>query len=79
MLESVQTSNPNFLTREKAASFLSDLGMPVAKTTLGKLACIGGGPTFHKFGQRTLYKPSDLLAWAESRTSKPLSSTSEVA
>ena len=79
MQENVENTFAPFLTREKAASFLADRGLPVAKTTLGKLACIGGGPKFHKFGQRTLYKPNDLLAWAEARTSKPLNNTSEVA
>lgn len=55
------------LTRREAARFLTDAGFPCASPTLAKLAYQGGGPRFVKFGLRTLYRPDDLLAWAQSR------------
>lgn len=67
-----------FLVRTEAAEFLTNSGYPVAVRTLSKLACIGGGPKFRKFGnKRPLYSPDDLLAWARSRTSEPVATTSE--
>lgn len=66
-----------YLTRPESADFLTSNGYPTAKGTLQKLACIGGGPIYRTFGIRALYKPDDLLAWAESRLSAPRSNTSE--
>ena len=65
------------LCRREAAAFLCDRGYRVAVATLNKWATIGGGPKFRKFGRRPLYAPSDLLAWAEERTTAPVRSTSE--
>ena len=69
----------NYLLRTEAAHFLTSHGFPVATRTLAKLACIGGGPTFRKYGNRPLYDPADLLEWAQARTSHPVTSTSELA
>ncbi len=66
-----------FLCRREAAAFLCERGYQVAVATLNKWASVGGGPKFRKFGRRPLYAPSDLLAWAEGRTSAPVGSTSE--
>lgn len=63
------------LTRPEAAEFLVRHGYPTTKGTLQKIACIGGGPTFRKFGPRALYTPTDLLTWAQSRCSPPMPST----
>ena len=49
-----------FLTRPEAAEYLTESGMPVAKNTLQKLACVGGGPAYSIFGNRSLYRPVDL-------------------
>ena len=65
-----------FLTRKLAAEKIREYGIPCATTTLTKLACIGGGPLFHKFGKRALYSPADLEAWVSSRLSAPRASTS---
>lgn len=65
------------LTRAESAEYLTSLGYPTSPKTLAKLACIGGGPRYRKFGIRALYTPDDLVEWAESRTSRPVSSTSE--
>jgi hypothetical protein len=65
------------LSRKEAAAFLCEHGYRVAVASLNKWASVGGGPKFRKFGRRPLYAPSDLLAWAEGRTTVPVSSTSE--
>ena len=63
--------------RKQAASFLTERGYRTAVATLAKLACIGGGPTFESFGRRPLYRETDLLAWAQARTTGPRRSTSD--
>jgi len=65
------------LDRKHAAQFLTERGYRTAPATLAKLACIGGGPAFESFGRRPLYRESDLLAWAQARTTGPRRSTSE--
>lgn len=56
-----------YLSRKQAADFLTARGTAIAKTTLGKLASIGGGPKFYRFGNRALYRREDLLAWVDQR------------
>jgi hypothetical protein len=75
---SVLTDEP-LLDRAQAADYLTARGYKTARATLAKLACIGGGPTFHSFGRKPLYRPADLLQWAIERTSPPRRSTSEAA
>jgi hypothetical protein len=65
------------LLRKQAAEALTEAGFPTAPSTLATKAVRGGGPVFRKFGPRPLYKWSDLLEWAESKTSAPRRSTSE--
>ena len=65
------------LDRRQAAQFLTDRGYRTAPATLAKLACVGGGPLFRSWGRKPLYLASDLLAWAEARTSGPRRSTSD--
>lgn len=71
--------NPDALLRRKeTADALTDAGYPVSDKTLATKATRGGGPPFRKFGSRcVLYRWGDALAWAESQTSAPRSSTSE--
>lgn len=68
-----------FLDRRQAAGYIKDKGLPATKNTLDKLATLGGGPVFRKFGARAVYTPDDLDKWVEDRLSKPMASTSEVA
>ncbi len=63
--------------RRQAAALLTERGFRTAPATLAKLACIGGGPTFHSFGRKPLYREADLLAWAQARTTGPRRSTSD--
>lgn len=76
--QAVNLSCPERLTRNEAAFYLTRQGYPTAKGTLQKLACVGGGPIYRKFGNRALYTPEDLLAWAESRLTPPIRNTSEM-
>lgn len=65
-----------YLTRQEAASYLSGRGLLVSKNTLQKFATTGGGPEYSIFGNRSLYTPDSLDAWAEARLT-PRKSTSE--
>jgi hypothetical protein len=65
------------LTRKATAIALTAKGYPVAAGTLATKAVRGGGPRYRKFGTRVLYRWGDALAWAQSRLSGPMRSTSE--
>lgn len=70
--------NTEYLRRSQAADYLqAQYGLFTAQT-LAKLACIGGGPVFHKMGRAVLYRATDLDAWAQARMSPALSSTAEL-
>lgn len=70
---------PTYLRRHQAADYLqANFGFGTTET-LAKLACIGGGPRFRKLGRFPVYTAEDLQAWAESRLSDPVASTSEYA
>jgi len=64
-----------FFTRREASAFVQRKGLPCAPATLSKLATIGGGPNFRKFGRNVVYTPADLDAWIEARLSEPKSNT----
>ena len=66
-----------YLTRQEAAAYLSESGLPISKNTLQKFATIGGGPEYFIFGNRALYTPHSLNAWAEARLTVSRKSTSE--
>ena len=60
------------LRRNEAAEYLKDRGIPgCAPATLAKLASIGGGPKFSKFGKWPVYSVGDLDAWIAARLSPP--------
>ena len=69
----------SFLDERGAAQFLSERGYKTAPATLATKRSRGGGPRFRRFGPRIVYEPSELLEWARSRLSGPVSNTSEVA
>lgn len=70
---------PKYLTRPEAAEHLTARGFPITKGTLQKFATVGGGPVYYRFGNKALYLPDDLDAWAEAKLSAPRCSTSEAA
>jgi hypothetical protein len=63
--------------RASAAKFLTDIGLKTAPKTLAKLAVVGGGPEFIYWGRKPIYPEPALLAWAESRMTGRLRSTSD--
>jgi hypothetical protein len=66
------------LRRSAAASHLQrEYGLPITPRSLAKLAYTGGGPVFQLLGRYPVYTRENLNAWAESRLSGPLRSTSE--
>lgn len=66
-----------YLRRRASAEHLRGRGIPCSEKTLAKLACIGGGPVFRRFGRIPLYTVEDLDAYAEAKLGKPVRSTSE--
>ena len=67
-----------YLRREQAAAYLQERYGAYTTETLAKLATIGGGPPFVKFGRFPLYRPEDLETWAISRMSPKVRTTSEL-
>jgi hypothetical protein len=65
------------LTRADTGAALRAAGYPVADSTLATKATRGGGPPYHRFGIRPLYRWGEALAWAQSRLSASARSTSE--
>jgi hypothetical protein len=72
-----EISETRYRDRRAAAQFLTERGYRTAPATLARLACVGGGPAFRRFGRKPLYDEDDLLDWARSRLSAPMRSTSE--
>lgn len=54
--------NQRFFNPQQAADLLG-----LSKSYLDKLRIQGGGPQFHKFGNRIRYDSADLNAWADAR------------
>ena len=67
----------DYLDRREAAKYLTDRGLKCSHNTLQKFATTGGGPKYSIFGNRALYTPHSLDAWAEARLTAPRYSTSE--
>jgi hypothetical protein len=71
--------NPDtLLDRPATAQALTSRGFKTRQSTLATMASRGGGPIFRKYGQRVVYRWADALAWAQSRLSDPVASTSEL-
>lgn len=68
----------DFLRRTEAAEYLKKKYGHGSPRTLAKLATLGGGPVFRKFGRITLYRVEDLDQWALEGMSAPVKSTSEL-
>ncbi len=69
-----------FFTRREAARYLTEVrGLPTSWRTLQKLACVGGGPIYQRYGIQSVYSPENLDAWADGKLSVPRRSTSELA
>ncbi|MBK5197280.1 MAG: DNA-binding protein [Methyloceanibacter sp.] len=68
-----------YLTREEASGYLTQRGLIIGKTTLQKMATVGGGPVYSIFGNRAVYTHANLDAWAEAKLTAPRTSTSDAA
>jgi len=66
-----------FLRRKAAGEYLKAKFGFGSDKTLAKLACLGGGPTFHKAGAAALYEPAALDEWALAKIGAPQQSTSD--
>lgn len=66
-----------YFDRSEAASYLTECGLKYSKNTLQKLATVGGGPTYRRFGHRAVYLQSDLDIWISEKLSAPRRSTAE--
>lgn len=77
----VQTNAPRHYRRRKAAAeyVRERWGLPCQPSWLAKLAVVGGGPVFRRFGRVPVYSDDALDAWARSRLSGPMRSTSDAA
>jgi hypothetical protein len=79
-VDSDPSVSSNFMRRRAAGNYLKDKYGHGSEKTLAKLASVGGGPEFHKAGDRVvLYRKEALDAWALAKISEPLKSTSEAA
>jgi hypothetical protein len=67
-----------YLRPKEAANFLTNHFGHGSIKTLAKLRCVGGGPRFHKIGDRLVaYTEPELVDWARSKVSPALVSTSD--
>jgi hypothetical protein len=72
-------NSAQYLRRKNAGDYLKTKYGFGSEKTLAKLACVGGGPTFHKAGPAALYEPAALDEWALSKIGAPQRSTSDAA
>ena len=77
MADNRDLSPETLLRRTELATALTEAGFPIAPATLATKAVRGGGPPFRYFGRIPLYAWGPGLAWANSRLSPPVASTSE--
>jgi hypothetical protein len=67
------------LRRREAAQYVRETyGVPCAEKSLAKLAVVGGGPTFRRYGRLPMYDPEHLDEWVRSKLSQPIRSTAEL-
>jgi len=68
-----------YFRRVRAADYVRNTyNLPCQPSLLAKLACIGGGPVFHKAGRTPIYLRTALDEWARARLGAPLQSTSDL-
>jgi hypothetical protein len=66
------------LRRRLAAQYVREQwGVPCAEKTLAKLAVVGGGPPFVRYGRAPLYDTESLDTWVRSKLKGQFRSTSE--
>jgi hypothetical protein len=72
-------SNPRPLRRNEGAAYIRDTyNLPCQASSLRTMACKGTGPAYRKGSRFPLYDVADLDAWAQSKLSPKVRSTSEL-
>jgi hypothetical protein len=66
------------LTRKGLAAALTAAGFKTAPSSLATMASRGGGPPYQKYGPYPLYQWGPGLAWAKSKLSPVVTTTSEL-
>ena len=74
----IPDNREQLLTRVACAAALTEAGFPTSSETLATKASRGGGPPYHKFGPRALYRWGSSLDWACSKLGPPVRTTSEL-
>jgi len=69
--------NRKFMRAKDAGVYLKETFGFGSEKSLNKLACVGGGPVFHKAGPARLYTQEALDAWAMSKIGAAQRSTSD--
>jgi hypothetical protein len=69
----------HYLDRREAAAYLTQRGLKLSFNTLQKMATVGGGPQYRRFGIRAVYTVTDLVLWADAKLTGPRTSTSQTA
>lgn len=67
-------SEPEVLPRREAVKFLNDRGYRMTLSVFEKLCMPSlnqGPPSAGRWGNREVYRPDDLLAWARKRVRRP--------
>lgn len=65
---SVQKAEKPCLRRAEVPAYLAQRhGIIVARSTLAKLATLGGGPRYHKVGRVVLYPLPELDQWSQDK------------
>jgi hypothetical protein len=77
-MNALSCSERKFLRRREAAAYLRGRYGIGSEKTLAKLACVGGGPEFHKAGVAALYEAAALDTWALAKIGPAQASTSDV-
>jgi hypothetical protein len=78
----IKVPHIQYLSRREAAEYtFQHYGTAgISSRTLARLACAGGGPVFHKIGNKRVgYTVEALDAWMTERISRARRSTSEAA
>jgi hypothetical protein len=70
-------SEDRFRATDEVASWLASRGLRVRPQTLINWRHVGGGPAFHRFGNRVVYAEKDLQTWLQRRLGEPMTSTSD--
>jgi hypothetical protein len=66
-----------FKRRREAADYIQQRGLPCSPNTLAKLASIGGGPAYQRFGKAAVYTAANLDAYIEKKLSAPRASATQ--